>query len=185
MPNNPFHALLRTLNIKLLNDRSYNIKLVTVRDESLHGNFVYPGIDTVARIEIGGQCVGDVDFGINPLGDRLYIKTIEIRAGYRFRGVGLGTLWRLWQTHQVPIVPLLQGAYSKPFWVKARRRFAAAGAVIEADLEISDLEEAKQRWAHLIPALPCGQDIHELKTPYGRPHLKAEIFEVGCSPKPE
>ncbi|WP_456017464.1 GNAT family N-acetyltransferase, partial [Pseudomonas fluorescens] len=128
------------------------IHLVNERTESPPGNFVYPGSDYTDGIEVAGQRVGQVDYGINPLGDRLYINMIEVQPEHRKQGIGLAVLWHLWCTHRLPIVPLDQRTSSDGFWYRARQRLAAAGAVLEAELrgdEQRDLEQ--QRWQHLVP----------------------------------
>lgn len=163
---------------KILDQESVPVVLVTVREESHRGNFVYPGIDTIASIEVDGQRVGDVDYGINPLGDRLYINMIEIRGGFRFRGYALATLWRLWKLHQVPIVPLHQRGDSILFWAKARKRFAQAGALIEQDLRISEMDQAKQRWAHLVPELAHERQSRETQASPEWPQIKAELIKA-------
>lgn len=116
------------------------------------GSFVFPGTDYLDDIEVDGQHVGHVDYGINPLGDRLYINMLEIDAARQKQGIGLSVLWHLWHTHQVPIVPLDQCTSSDGFWYRVRRRLAAAGAVIEAELR-GDEQQAleQQRWQHLVP----------------------------------
>ncbi|AGN33505.1 hypothetical protein PflA506_p0018 (plasmid) [Pseudomonas fluorescens A506] len=148
----PVHDFFRRRAVKTLNDAAACVRLVNRRQESPHGNFVFPGTDYLDDIEVGGQGVGHVDYGINPLGDRLYINMLEIQPEHQRQGIGLGVLWNLWCTHQVPIVPLYQYTSSDGFWYRARRRFAAAGAVIEAELRgVQDLELEQQRWQHLVP----------------------------------
>ncbi|MFJ5299161.1 N-acetyltransferase [Pseudomonas sp. NPDC088368] len=165
-------------NAKNLDQESNTVALVTVREESHRGNFVYPGIDTLAHIEVEGVRVGEVDYGINPLGDRLYINMIEIRSGFRFRGYALATLWRLWKMHQVPIIPLHQRGDSILFWAKARKRFAAAGGQLEQDLRVSEMDQAKQRWAHLVPELPYERKIREMQASPEWPQIKAELIKA-------
>ena len=102
--------------------------------------------------QLGGHRVGHVDYGINPLGDRLYINMLEIEPAQQGQGMGMAVLWLLWRTHQVPIVPLYQYTSSDGFWDRARRRFAAAGAVIEDELRgIQAMELEQARWQHLVP----------------------------------
>lgn len=84
------------------------VQLLNRRSESPRGNFVFPGIDYLDDIEVGGHRVGQVDYGINPLQDRVYINMIEIVPALQGLGIGLGVLWHLWLTHRVPIVPLYQ-----------------------------------------------------------------------------
>lgn len=137
---------------KKLNDLAAGVRLMNQRTESHRGNFVFPGSDYLDDIEIDNQLVGEVDYGINPLGDRLYINMIEIHPEYRRKGIALGVLWNLWLKHQVHIVPISQYGTSYRFWSLARARFAAAGACIEGEIRGDDeLDLAKQRWQHLVP----------------------------------
>ncbi len=111
------------------------------------GSFVFPGTDYLDDIEVLGQRVGNVDYGINPLGDRLYINMLEIIPTQRRQGIGLAVLWQLWRTHQVPIVPLDQRTSSDGFRYRARRRFTAAGAVLGEELRGEEHRELEQqRW---------------------------------------
>ena len=128
------------------------VQLINLRSESPRGSFVFPGTDYLDNIEVDGQRVGHVDYGLNPLLDRLYINMIEVDPARQGQGIGLGVLWQLWRTHQVPIVPLYQYTSSDGFWYRARRRFAAAGAVLEDELRgVQELELEQQRWQHLVP----------------------------------
>jgi len=137
---------------KNLNERAGRVHLVNRHQESPRGSFVFPGTDYLDDIEVHGQQVGHVDYGINPLGDRLYINRLEINPTHQRQGLGLGGLWQLWCAHHVPMVPLDQRTSSDGFWYRARRRLAAAGAVRGAELrgdEQRDLEQ--QRWQHRVP----------------------------------
>ncbi|MCF5508506.1 N-acetyltransferase [Pseudomonas sp. PA-3-11C] len=148
----PVHAFFRRRAVKTLNDAAACVYLVNRRQESPRGNFVFPGTDYLDDIEVDGHRVGHVDYGINPLGDRLYINMLEIAPAQQGQGIGLGVLWRLWCAHQVPIVPLYQYTSSDGFWYQARRRFAAAGAVIEDELRgVQSMELEQARWQHLVP----------------------------------
>ena len=148
----PMRDFFRRRAEKNMSEGSAWVRLVNRRQESPRGNFVFPGTDYFDDIEVDGQRVGHVDYGINPLLDRVYINMLDIDPAYQRKGIGLGVLWHLWRTHQVPIVPLHQYASSEGFWYRARRRLAAAGAVIEDELrgdEQMGLEQ--QRWQHLVP----------------------------------
>ncbi|AZF03602.1 MULTISPECIES: GNAT family N-acetyltransferase [unclassified Pseudomonas] len=126
--------------------------LVNRRQESPRGNFVFPGTDYLDVIEVNGQRVGHVDYGINPLGDRLYINMLEIQPEHQRQGIGLAVLWRLWCTHQVPVIPLYHYTSSDGFWYRARRRLAAAGAAIGDELRgVDQMDVEQQRWQHLVP----------------------------------
>lgn len=148
----PLHDFFRRRAAKSLNKRAGRVHLVNRRQESPRGNFVFPDTDYLDDIEVGRQRVGHVDYGINPLGDRLYINMIEIDSTHRGQGIGKAVLWRLWRTHQAPIVPLHQYALSDGFWNLTRQRFAAAGAVLLDELRGSqDMALEQLRWQHLEP----------------------------------
>lgn len=103
---NPLRDFFQRRQVARLDALTRDARLVNLRSESPRGNFVFPGTDYLDAIEVGGGPVGHVDYGISPLGDRLYINMIEIERAQRGQGIGLGVLWQLWCTHQVPIVPL-------------------------------------------------------------------------------
>ena len=148
----PMRDFFRRRAARNLNREADRLQLVNRRQESPRGNFVFPGTDYLDDIEVGGHRVGHVDYGINPLGDRLYINMLEIEPAQQGQGMGMAVLWLLWRTHQVPIVPLYQYTSSDGFWDRARRRFAAAGAVIEDELRgIQAMELEQARWQHLVP----------------------------------
>lgn len=161
---------------KTLNEGAARLHRVNRRQESPRGNFVFPGTDYQDDIELDGQRVGHVDYGINPLGDRLYINMLDIERAHQRQGIGLSVLWQLWCTHQVPIVPLYQYTSSDGFWYRARRRFAAAGAVIEDELRGDEkMEREQQRWQHLVPEPEHERLIRELKASPEWPAIEARI----------
>ncbi|MBJ2292927.1 GNAT family N-acetyltransferase [Pseudomonas sp. MF5691] len=158
----PMRDYFHRRQAQMLNVLAERVHLVNQRTESLRDNFVFPGTDYFDNIEVDGQHVGYVDYGINPLGDRLYINELQILPEHQRRGVGRGVLWRLWLTHQVPIVPLHQYGTSNGFWSLARREFAAAGALIQDQLHSQEaLDQAKQRWIHLVPESAKDRSIRE------------------------
>lgn len=148
----PLHDCNQRRQIIRLDALASGVQLLNLHSESPRGSFVFPGTDYLDDIEVDGQRVGHVDYGLNPLLDRVYINMIEIDSARRGQGIGLGVLWQLWRTHQVPIVPLYQYTSSDGFWSLARRRFSAAGAVIEGELRGDDqMALEQQRWQHLVP----------------------------------
>lgn len=151
------------------------VYLVTEHTVCARDTFVFPGTDTRAGIWIDGQRVGYVSYGVNPLGDRLYLNMIDIDPAHQRQGIGLGVLWHLWLTHLVPIVPLSQYGNSGRFWCLARRRFAAAGVLIEPELRLSEQDDAKQRWQHLVPEPDHLRQIRELKASPEWPAIEARI----------
>lgn len=172
----PLRDFFRRRAVKTLNDTAARVHLVNRRQESPRGNFVFPGTDYLDDIEVDGQCVGHVDYGIYPLGDRLYINMLEINPTHQRQGLGLGVLWHLWRTHQVPIVPLYQYTSSDGFWYRVRRRFAAAGAVIKDELRgVDQMELEQQRWQHLVPEPEHERLIRELKASPEWPQIQARF----------
>ncbi|MBK5376209.1 N-acetyltransferase [Pseudomonas sp. TH43] len=169
----PIRDFFQRRQAKHLSERASTVQIVTERAAAYRGHFVFPGIDTFAGIEVDGQRVGYVDYGINPLGDRLYINKIEIEDQHQRGGVGLSVMWLLWRTHQVPLVPIQEFWSSKGFWYKARQRLAAAGALIDPELHTGDLEQAQQRWQHLIPELPHERQIREMMASPEWPEIEA------------
>lgn len=148
----PLHDFFHRRAAARLDALASDLQLVTQRSESPRGSFVFPGTDYLDNIEVGSHPVGHVDYGINPLGDRLYINMLEIEPAHRGLGLGLSALWQLWCTHQIPIVPLDQRTSSDGFWYRARRRFEATGAVLDEELRGDQHRELEQqRWQHLVP----------------------------------
>lgn len=141
--------------------KAASVELLSQCRPAQRDTFVFPGQDWAAIIQHDGLRVGYVDFSINPLGDRLYIDMIKIEGDHQGKGVGLAVLWLLWRKHQLPIVPIAEYSASGPFWTTARTRFIAAGAVIEPQLHTCELEEAKQRWKHLVPESDVERSIRE------------------------
>ncbi|MDQ0655214.1 N-acetyltransferase [Pseudomonas cedrina] len=148
----PLHDFFHRRAAARLDALASDLQLVTQRSESPRGSFVFPGTDYLDNIEVGGHPVGHVDYGLSPLGDRVYINMLEIERAQRGQGIGLAVLWQLWRTHHVPIVPLDQRTSSDGFWYRARRRFAAAGAVLDEELRGDQRQILEQqRWQHLVP----------------------------------
>lgn len=172
----PVRDFFRRRAEQSMNDTSARVHLVNRRQESPRGNFVFPGTDYLDDIEVDGQRVGHVDYGINPLGDRLYINMLEIVPAQQRQGIGLGVLWHLWLAHRVPIVPLHQYVSSDGFWYRARRRLAAAGAVLEDELRGQEQMALEQhRWQHLVPEPEHERLIQELKASPEWPAIKAHM----------
>jgi len=157
----PIRDFFQPRQAKWLDAQATPVQLLTEYRPSQRDTFVFPGQNGAATIQRDGLRVGYVDFSINPLRDRLYIDMIKIESEHQRRGIGLAVLWRLWQEHQLPIVPIQQYEMSGPFWSAARRRFAAAGARLEAQLYICQLEDAKQRWQHLVPESEVDRSIRK------------------------
>lgn len=148
----PLHDFFHRRAAARLDALASELQLVTQRSESPRGSFVFPGTDYLDNIEVGGHPVGHVDYGLSPLGYRVYINMLEIERAQRGQGIGLAVLWQLWRTHQVQIVPLDQRTSPDVFWYRARWRFAAAGAVLGEELRGDERQILEQqRWQHLVP----------------------------------
>ncbi|KPX92082.1 hypothetical protein [Pseudomonas meliae] len=170
----PIRDYFHRRQAKYLNELASRVHLVSRRQESQRGNFVFPGTDYLDDIQIAGQRVGYVSYGINPLNDRVYINKIEIELEHQRQGIGLGVLWRLQLTHQVPIVPLYQYGNSNGFWSLARQRLEGAGALIEDQLRTdTELDVEKQRWEHLVPELAHERKIREMMESPEWPEIEA------------
>jgi len=148
---------------KKLNEAAAQVRVVPQYTVHARDRFVFPGTDTYASLERGGQRVGLLSYGINPLGDRLYINNLVVHSFCRRQGIALSALWILYQMHRLPIVPLHQSSASSLFWRHARMRFARTGAVIEAQIRYDQQHQAKQRWQHLVPELDPHVALGELK----------------------
>ncbi|MEN5031578.1 hypothetical protein [Pseudomonas sp. Ps21-P2] len=73
-------------NAQTLDALCTNTSVVIERTESTRGCFAFPGTEFVAGIEVDGQRMGTVEFGINPLNDRVYIYDLTIDGEYQGRG---------------------------------------------------------------------------------------------------
>lgn len=78
--------------------------------------FPFPGAGSLIVAERDNIRIGHVDYSLNVLKDRVYINKIEIAPEHFRQRYGLALLWHLWQTHQVPIVPLYEYGTSHGFW---------------------------------------------------------------------
>lgn len=146
-----------------MSHRVQPVNLVTQKQEAPRGNFVFPGMKYLARIDIDGQQVGHIAYCINPLRDRVYVSMIEVAGDHRRRGYALGALWQLWIEYQVPIMPVHEYGTSTGFWQRARQRFAAAGGQIGDELRgDTAMETEAQRWAHWVPEPEHERLIREL-----------------------
>lgn len=157
----PIRDFFQRRQANWLDAQATPVQLLTECQPAERDTFVFPGQKGVAAIQCDGQRVGYINFSINPLRDRLYIGMIKIESKHQRRGIGLSVLWQLWREHQLPIVPIQQYEASGPFWSAARRRFAAAGARLEDQLYVCQLEDAKQRWQHLVPESEVDRSIRE------------------------
>ena len=100
----PMRDFFHRRQAKILTERAADVRLVTVREGACRGCFAFPGTEYDAGIEVDGQHSGKISYGINPLNDRAYIYDLTIVGDSRRRGLATVTLWRLWCTHQVPVV---------------------------------------------------------------------------------
>ncbi|MGY8829205.1 MAG: N-acetyltransferase [Pseudomonadales bacterium] len=158
-----------------LTEQASTVQLVVERSESLRGHFVFPGPDISALIQLDGQRVGRINYGLSPLDDRVYISDLHISSAHRRCGIGLTALWRLWYQYQVPLTPMHEVGTSIEFWAKVRKRFAGAGAELTRDIRTADQDAEQQRWQHLVPEPEHERLIRELKTSPEWPAIEAEM----------
>jgi hypothetical protein len=171
----PLRDLFRKRRAARLDEQAADLQLVISRRESLRGNFVFPGPDISAVIEHGGQRVGQIEYGISPLQDRVYISEFEIFSSHNRRGLGQAALWRLWTQYHMPLSPMHEVGTSTGFWAKVRTRFAAAGVELTQDIRTADQDGEMERWQHLVPELDHERQIRELMASPEWPAIKARM----------
>jgi len=171
----PLRIFFQRRQAARLDAQAISLQLVTMRSESIRGNFVFPGLDITAAIEQHGQCVGHVVYGVSPLQDRLYISDYKIHDAYRRQGLGMAALWRLNRQHNMPLATLHEVGTSLGFWSKVERRFAAAGVHLQRDIRTGDQATEQQRWQHLVPEPEHERLIRELMASPEWPAIKAQM----------
>lgn len=65
-----------------MSEAAARVHLIKFRRESLRGNFVFPGTDYFDDIEVDGEKVGLIVYGVSPLLDQVYISDFEIFTDY-------------------------------------------------------------------------------------------------------
>ncbi|MDN4500143.1 N-acetyltransferase [Pseudomonas mosselii] len=171
----PLRDFRRRRQLAKLDALATHLQLVELRRDCARGNFVFPGPDIAASIERAGQRVGVIHYGLSPLDDRVYISDFRIARDQQGQGLGLATLWRLWQQHQVPLTPLHEVGSSLGFWAKARQRLAAAGVELTQDIRTAEQDGEQQRWQHLVPEPEHERLIRELMASPEWPAIKARF----------
>ncbi|WP_455809233.1 GNAT family N-acetyltransferase [Pseudomonas koreensis] len=172
----PLRDFFQRRQIVRLDALASGVQLVNLHSESPRGSFVFPGTDVIDHVEVDGQRVGQVEYSINPLRDRLYIDMIEVSHVHQRQGIGLSVLWRLWQAHNLPIVPLDKRTSSNGFWSRSRARLGAAGALIDAELRGFDqLQLEQRRWQHLVPESVHERRMRAMKASSEWPAIKARM----------
>lgn len=161
--------------ITRLDTQAIGLQLVTQHRDCVRGNFVFPGPDISASVEVAGQRVGSINYGVSPLQDRVYISELHIAPRQQRRGLGTATLWKLSQQYQVALTPMHEVGASTGFWEKTRRRFASAGVELTKDIRACDLEGEQQRWLHLVPEQEHERLIRELMASPEWPAIKARM----------
>ncbi|MGE8051308.1 hypothetical protein ACQKPT_23785 [Pseudomonas monteilii] len=99
--------------------------------------------------------MGSIEYGLNPILDRVYVHKIEVDDQYRANGHGLAALKILHDQHQVPIVPVHIWGSALGFWSKAKSALAKSGGSIAAEIRGEDEMDAEtQRWERLLNEKP-------------------------------
>jgi len=97
------------------------------------------------------QEVGRSSFGINPLGDALYLDSIEVHAQHQKHGYASAFLCWLYKEYRLPITPVHIIGSAIGFWAHVRKFPSRLLEVKKEDLRVSEMDAEKARWAHLIP----------------------------------
>lgn len=95
-----------------------------------------------------GEAVGTVQFGLSPLGDRVYVYDIRVEDAHRRCGYATAMLWHLAREYGQPITPVRLLHAASAFWNHAR---SLAGEGMLVTETVWDLEAEITRWAHLRP----------------------------------
>ncbi len=127
------------------------VELQTVQTPTTRGDYFFPAMSFNSRILVEGQAVGFVDYGPNPLGDRIYIHKIEVAPEYQRHGYGLAALALIAAQYPVPMTPVHIYGSALDFWSVAREHLQRLGSEITDQLRSSQLEEEAKRWQHLVP----------------------------------
>jgi hypothetical protein len=114
------------------------VQLVTERESSHPLQFGYPSPTIYAGIYAGATRVGSIEYGLNPILDRVYVHKIDIDDQYRANGHGMATLKLLHDQHHVPIVPVHIWGSALGFWSKAKSALARSGGSISAEIRGED-----------------------------------------------
>lgn len=96
------------------------------------------------------QEIGTATFGINPLGDAIYVYQIEVDAQCRRQGFALAFLCWLYNEYGLSITPVHIVGNAVGFWSSARA-FPRQLLVVKDELRTGEMAAEKSRWAHLIP----------------------------------
>lgn len=127
------------------------VELQTAQTPTAPKTFLFPAPNLYSRILVEGRTVGFVDYGLNPLGDRIYIHKIEVAPEYQRHGYGLAALALIAAQYPVPMTPVHIYGSALDFWSVAREHLQQLGCQITDQLRTSQLEEEAKRWQHLVP----------------------------------
>lgn len=171
----PLRDIYQRRQVARLDAQASGLQLVTQRSEAARGNFVFPGLDITAAIVHHGQPVGQIEYGISPLSDRLYISDFKIHPAHQRQGLGLATLWCLSRQYGLPLASMHEVHTSKVFWANAERRLAEAGVHLQRDIRSGDQPAIQATWAHLVPEPEHERMIRELMASPEWPAIKARM----------
>ncbi|UST77176.1 GNAT family N-acetyltransferase [Pseudomonas siliginis] len=157
----PLRDFFQRRQIVRLDALSSDLQLVTVRSESVRGNFIFPGLSINVDVVRDGQRVGYIEYGLSPLKDRLYISDYKILDSHRRQGLGQAALWCLYRQHGLALATMHEVGTSLGFWSKIERRFAAAGVHLQRDIRTGEHDEIKASWAHLVPESEAERSIRK------------------------
>jgi len=96
-----------------------------------------------------GQEVGFATFGVSPLGDTIYVYSIDVYPQHRRQGYALAFLCWLYKP-RLPITPIHIVGNAIEFWYAARA-FPRRLLIVKDEVRAGEMVAEKSRWAHLIP----------------------------------
>lgn len=171
----PLRDFYQRRQVAQLDAQAIGLQLVTVRSESVRGNFIFPGLSIKADVVRESQRVGYVEYGLSPLEDRLYISEYKIFDHHRRQGLGQAALWCLYRQHGLAMATMHEVGTSIGFWSKVERRLAAAGVHLQRDIRSDHQPAIMATWAHLVPEAEHERLIRELMASPEWPAIKARM----------
>lgn len=129
------------------------LPMLTVRPTVIarRHNYVEPNPDYQALVfNALKEEVAVATFGISPLQDAVYLYRIDVKPQHRRKGYAVGFLVWLSEEYNLPITPVHIVGSANSFW-HAARQLGVGNLIVRDELRVSDMDEEKARWAHLIP----------------------------------
>lgn len=126
------------------------------------GSFVEPNPWLCCKaVAADGQHIGRVNFGVSPLGDRVYVDNLAVDADFQRKGYATSILLAVVRDSSppsgtLPVTALHEVWASNGFWSKLRAG-GVSGLTVTQDVRASEMCKEAERWKALSP-LALGSD---------------------------